>query len=156
MHSSRRWLDRVRWVRQGIVCKFCENASLITQSWHMLNSLLESFSSQQTNTCSKSVTLKTPKKRCEIRSKLTNKTPEKCNWWCQLWTYFISCSSISIVDFKQGVVYWDCCLLCCTIYMGRPIPLTASKMITFPVCHKYFLWDFVKLQIGKKIWKEKF
>ena len=38
---------------------------------------------------------------CEIRSKLTIKTPERCHWH-----YFTLCSSVSIVNFEQVNASW--------------------------------------------------
>ena len=44
--------------------------------------------------------------RCEICSKLTRKTPERRQasfrcLYCEFWTYFPPCSSVSIVNFNQ-------------------------------------------------------
>ena len=40
------------------------------------------------------------KKRCEVCSKLTIKTPERLHW---PWTYF---NSVSIIEFEQVIVNW--------------------------------------------------
>ena len=55
---------------------------------------------------------RTTRKRCEICSSLTIKTPERRQWcrvWvskCYLWTYFTPFSSFSILDFEQVIVRW--------------------------------------------------
>ena len=46
--------------------------------------------------------------KCEICSKLTIKMPLASFWYlyCQLWTYFTPCSSVSIVNFEHVIVGW--------------------------------------------------
>ena len=48
------------------------------------------------------------RKRCEICSKLTLKTPE----WHQLWTYFTPFFLVSLADFEQVNVSWVFFRLC--------------------------------------------
>ena len=58
------------------------------------------------------------RKKCEIYSKLTTKTPERplmtsfMYFYCWLCAHFTSFSSASIVDFEQVNVSWDKYLKC--------------------------------------------
>ena len=50
--------------------------------------------------------------RCEVCSKLTAKTPERRQWHHSdvsivNFKHFISCSSVSIVDFEQVNAVWE-------------------------------------------------
>ena len=57
------------------------------------------------------VSYRNTRTRCEIYSKLTiNRTTLLLLLWylyCQLWTYFTPCSTISIVKFEQANVGWE-------------------------------------------------
>ena len=89
--------------------KLCENLnddcdlSLIHSRCHHCNH----GTSQKVNEVNKRNT----RKRCEICSKSTIKTPERCHWrrclYCQLWTYFTLCSSVTIVDFEYTFACWE-------------------------------------------------
>ena len=49
---------------------------------------------------------------CEICPKLTIKTPEwRQGFYCQLWTYFTLCSSVSIVNFEHVNAGWKVIVL---------------------------------------------
>ena len=56
---------------------------------------------------------KNTRTRHEICSKLTIKTTERRQWrrsgclYCQLWTYSMPCSSVSIVNFEQANAGWE-------------------------------------------------
>ena len=45
------------------------------------------------------------RRRCEICSKLTIKTPERRHW---RWTYFTPCSAVSIINFEHVIAGWVC------------------------------------------------
>ena len=67
---------------------------------------------QPATTCSK-LTIKTPEKKCEICSKFTIKTPEWRHWRrssvviVNFWTFFTTCSSVSVANFEQVNVNWE-------------------------------------------------
>ena len=44
--------------------------------------------------------------RCKICSKSTTKTSEQRQWHCWLWTYFTTCSTVSIVNFEHVITGW--------------------------------------------------
>ena len=54
------------------------------------------------------VNKKITRKRCEICSMLTIKTPERRQWrMSMLWTYFTPFFSVSFVEFEQVTACWD-------------------------------------------------
>ena len=58
--------------------------------------------------------------RCEICSKLTVKTPEQCHWRRSgVFTYFIPCFCVSIVNFEHVVAGWVCCFRSNVIFYQR-------------------------------------
>ena len=70
---------------------------------------------------------------------------------------FHICCSTLIFNFEQVDVNRDCCWLCFTIYMERPIPPTVSKIMSFLV----FSWMFfcgilLKYKLIRKIWEGEF
>ena len=70
---------------------------------------------------------------------------------------FHICCSVLIFDFEQVDVNWDCYWLCFTIYMVRPIPLTVSKIMSFPVFSWISFCEILfKYKLVRKIWDGKF
>ena len=70
---------------------------------------------------------------------------------------FHICCSVLIFDFEQVDVNWDCYWLCFTIYMERPIPLTVSKIMSFPVFSWISFCEILfKYKLVRKIWDGKF
>ena len=68
--------------------------------------------SQPATTCSK-LTIETLEQRCEIRSKLTIKTPKR-RYWRRFGVFIVNlehishlCSSVSIANFEQVHAGWD-------------------------------------------------
>ena len=57
---------------------------------------------------------------------------------------FHMCWSVLIFDFEQVDVNWDCFSLCL-------IPMTVSKILSFPVFHQFFCGIFWKYKLEKKI-----
>ena len=63
--------------------------------------------------------------RCEISSKLTIKTPERCQW-----TYFTPCCSVSIVNFEQVNTGW-----------GRTFVHSYALLRSLVFAKTHFMWN---------------
>ena len=79
--------------------------------------------------------------RCEIRSKLTIKIPERhqASFWylyCQLWTYSTPCSSVSVVNMQLPAGY--------TAFLDKHLPNPTMSFSLTIVCYlqNYFWCSF--------------
>ena len=71
------------------------------------------------------VTNRNTRTRCEISSKLTIKTPERCQW-----TYFTPCSNVSIVNFEQVNAGW-----------GRTFLHSYALLRSLAFAKTHFMWN---------------
>ena len=104
-----------------------------TLFWSRNCPLLTVFTAvRQTTNCLKS-TVNTGK-RCEICSKLTIKTPKRRHWhwcclYCQLWTNFIT---FSTVEFEQVITCWGYQFKSLYLYVDQCLAQHGHNVVTNP------------------------
>ena len=75
------------------------------------------------------------RKKCEICSKLTVKTPERHHWPISHWTYFTPFSIVSIVDFESKILAGEVVVSEATFYYFHETPLRYSFYILYDILY---------------------
>ena len=131
--------NRWRWVRQGIVCRrvvkcWLDYAELIHDDLPCRKLFIpaDKYMFQVGN-------IKSTQKKIWNMFKVNKKDARTMSLTMSTLNIFHMCWSVLIFDFEQADVNWDCFWLCFTIVMRRSIPLTVSKILSFPVFHQFFV-----------------